>query len=416
MFCPNVCSMSASKIDKEGTWYLSKIDSPAIVLHEPQDRWSSPRMLSFDGSLWIHSLRLSHHTKGKERKTEQFQGGTIAVDHTSSKIYVYHQVSLRAGETLQAKQSWKNNLLQYGFHVKRYHSDNGVFRSAEFKTDLKRKNQVIDFSGTSAHHQNSVAERAIRTVVEWARMMILHAALYWPEEANLKLWSLAMDYAIHIWNNTPNYEHGLTPDEFISQTLEHMFNTFKNSSCMGMSRICSWANNPRWTKTTKMEPTCKERTIPWLLQRSFHTNWPYSQLTNKFNYAPVPCCIWQSVHDRYQLGWKWCLTSTTITRLARHPAHRDQAVLWSRGHWQQQTTSHSSSSCTGMAWKQFIKQLPNKSPNQRATISSLEGDEFSQIQRPPSPAELLIPNAPDNIGDANNDNDTKEIADVDDND
>ena len=32
------------------------------------------------------------HTKGKERETEQFQGGTIAVDHASSKIYIYHQV------------------------------------------------------------------------------------------------------------------------------------------------------------------------------------------------------------------------------------------------------------------------------------------------------------------------------------
>ena len=28
------------------------------------------------------------HTKGKERETEQFRGGIIAVDHASSKIYI----------------------------------------------------------------------------------------------------------------------------------------------------------------------------------------------------------------------------------------------------------------------------------------------------------------------------------------
>ena len=159
------------------------------------------------------------HTKGKEHETEQFRGGTIAVDHASSKIYIYHQVSLCA------KQSLDNDLLQYGFHVKRYHSDNGVFCSAEFKADFQRKKQVINFSGTSAHHQNGVAERAIRTVVEWAITIILHASLHWPKEADLKLWPLAMDYAVHIWNNTPNYEHGLTPNEIIHQTLEPTFNT-----------------------------------------------------------------------------------------------------------------------------------------------------------------------------------------------
>ena len=89
-------------------------------------------------------------------------------------------------------------MLQHGFRIKIYHSDNGVFCSAEFKADLHCKKQVIDSSGTGAHHQNGVAECAIRTVVKWARTMILHAALHWPKEPNLKLWPLAMDYAVHI--------------------------------------------------------------------------------------------------------------------------------------------------------------------------------------------------------------------------
>ena len=160
-------------------------------------------------------------------KRKKIWGGTIAVDHASSKIYIYHQVLLRAGETLQAKQFWENYLLRYGFCVKRYHSNNGAFHSAEFKADLHRKKQVIYFSGTGAHHQNGVSERAIRTVVGWARAMILHTALHWPEAADLKLWPLAMDYAVHIWNNIPNYEHDMTPNAIVSQTLEPTFNTLK---------------------------------------------------------------------------------------------------------------------------------------------------------------------------------------------
>ena len=63
--------------------------------------------------------------------------------------------------------------------------------------------------------------------------MILHAVLHWPEEADLKLWPLAMDYAVHIWNKTPNYENGLTPNEIIGQTSEPTFNTFKRAYVWG---------------------------------------------------------------------------------------------------------------------------------------------------------------------------------------
>ena len=63
--------------------------------------------------------------------------------------------------------------------------------------------------------------------------MILHAALHWLEEADLKLWPLAMNYAVYIWNNTPNDEHGLTPNEIISQTLELTFNKIKQAHIWG---------------------------------------------------------------------------------------------------------------------------------------------------------------------------------------
>ena len=87
--------------------------------------------------------------------------------------------------------------------------------------------------------------------------MILHTALHWPEEADLKLLPLAMDSAVHIWNNTPNYEHGLTPNEIISQTLEPTFNTLKRTHVWGFpayilgSTIQDGQKIPKWNPHAK---------------------------------------------------------------------------------------------------------------------------------------------------------------------
>jgi len=48
------------------------------------------------------------HTKGKELKREKYVGGTIFVDHCSSYIHASNQVTLRAGDTVRAKQTFEN--------------------------------------------------------------------------------------------------------------------------------------------------------------------------------------------------------------------------------------------------------------------------------------------------------------------
>ena len=138
-------------------------------------------------------------TKGQEAESDKLCGGTIAVDHASGKKWVHHQVSLRAGETLKGKHKIEYDFNTIGRKVLQYHSDNGIFKSKEFQPVLKMHNQTIDFSGVGAHHQNGVAERAIRTIVEWARTLIIHRAMHWPEEARLDLWPFAMNYSVWLW-------------------------------------------------------------------------------------------------------------------------------------------------------------------------------------------------------------------------
>jgi hypothetical protein len=157
-------------------------------------------------------------TFGKEKEDDRFGGGTIFVDHASTKIYIKHQVSLKAGETIQAKRAFERDALQHGVKVQHYHADNGVFDTRNFLDEIQRCGQTIEFCGVGAHHQNGVAERAIRTVTEWARAMLLHAALHWPDRASLDLWPFAMNYAVYIWNTLPKRDLRISPQEIFTKT------------------------------------------------------------------------------------------------------------------------------------------------------------------------------------------------------
>jgi hypothetical protein len=162
------------------------------------------------------------HTKGKESESEQYSGGTVFVDHASGFIFLANQVSLGASETLRAKHLFEREARNNGINISGYRGDNGVYRSAEFRKDLAIKGQSMDYSGVGAHHQNGIAERAIRTITESARAMLLHAALHWPDEVNMQLWPFAIEYAVYLWNRVPKYPNGIAPIEiFYSVKQDH---------------------------------------------------------------------------------------------------------------------------------------------------------------------------------------------------
>lgn len=69
---------------------------------------------------------------------------------------------------------------EVGVQIKSYHSDNGVFRSDEFKDHCASLGQKTSFSGVGAKFQNGVAERNMQTVCNMARANMLHATLCWP--------------------------------------------------------------------------------------------------------------------------------------------------------------------------------------------------------------------------------------------
>ena len=84
---------------------------------------------------------------------------------------------------------------------------------------LKRTNRIVLnkirllIYAVGTHHQNGVAERAIQTVTNWARALLINAAIRWPDEVDLDLWLFPMTHAVWICHNIPKQNVGFSHTE-----------------------------------------------------------------------------------------------------------------------------------------------------------------------------------------------------------
>jgi hypothetical protein len=154
---------------------------------------------------------------GRATHRDGYVGGAVFVDHASSKVFHQPQTDLSASSTIFGKQRVENEAQSCGISVKKYHSDNGVFCSHEFREHCNGQNQDLDFSAPGAKHQNGVAERAIGTLSRMARANLIHLMIHWPQFCDINLWALAMNYAVWVYNRLPKRSlGGLSPNEFWS--------------------------------------------------------------------------------------------------------------------------------------------------------------------------------------------------------
>ena len=172
------------------------------VMKMKQDHLSPGQVISCDQYVSALKGRLPN-SRGREKPHMMSTGGTIFVDHASGLVFVENQVSLMAGDTIRAKRNFENFARTCGVNIEQYRGDNGVFKAKDFVDECEIRSQKIDFSGVGAHHQNGVAERAIKMIIQSARTMLLHASIHWPDEADLMLWPFALEHAVHLWNHTP---------------------------------------------------------------------------------------------------------------------------------------------------------------------------------------------------------------------
>jgi hypothetical protein len=106
-----------------------------------------------------------------------YKGGTVFVDAASSFMSIHHQIGFTAVETIKSKLVFEREAASVGNQVQQYNTDNGVYTSKEFTTQLENQAQTIRLSGVGAHHQNGPAENAIKNISRRARIYMLHAAL-----------------------------------------------------------------------------------------------------------------------------------------------------------------------------------------------------------------------------------------------
>jgi len=146
---------------------------------------------------------------GKEAPNQKYTGGAIFVDHSSGYIDVELQSHLNSHETLNAKIAFEKRCL----------SDNGTaFRNEEYEAHLRQFHQTVRHSGVGAHHSNGLAERTIGTVMSISWAMLHHAAIHWPDVADVELWPLAVLHAAYLLNRVPRPDTGQSALELFSRT------------------------------------------------------------------------------------------------------------------------------------------------------------------------------------------------------
>lgn len=161
------------------------------------------------------------HTKGREPIASRYTGGTLFVDHASTYMFIHHQVSLGMPETITGKHLFEHEAKLNSTKIKAYRADNHPFAAEEFVQDTKLEHQTVTYSGVGAHHQNGVAERGLQTITTWARAMMMHQLIHWPDQFDAALWPFAMDHAVYLWNNMPKNRNGHTPAELFSGTTTY---------------------------------------------------------------------------------------------------------------------------------------------------------------------------------------------------
>ena len=90
--------------------------------------------------------------------SDKYIGGCIFVDHASGYVNVEFQLGFSAIETIRAKQNFEKIEFNNGVIPITYLTDSGAFKANKFVQHLRDRNQKIQYCGTNAHHQNSVAE------------------------------------------------------------------------------------------------------------------------------------------------------------------------------------------------------------------------------------------------------------------
>ena len=139
---------------------------------------------------------------------KRYTASTVFVDHFSRLYYVHHQETMSSAETVDAKIAFEKYAARFDVRVEQYHADNGRFADNAFIKHCEDHNQHISYCGVNAHHQNGIAESAIKNIQNNARKSLLYAQEKWPAAIHTSLWPYAIRYAVYVHNTVPTNDGG----------------------------------------------------------------------------------------------------------------------------------------------------------------------------------------------------------------
>jgi hypothetical protein len=85
--------------------------------------------------------------------------------------------------------------LHYGVVIESYLlTISGAFKANAFVKHIREHEQRIRYCGANTHHKNGVAKRAVQSVSNTARALILHASAHWKDGIDSSLWPMTLTY------------------------------------------------------------------------------------------------------------------------------------------------------------------------------------------------------------------------------
>ena len=131
------------------------------------------------------------------------------------------QCSATVDKTAKAKERFELHMESMGTKVKHCHADNGIFTANKWGQHCTDYGQTLTFARVGVHHQNGVAERKTRDLMDFGLAVSVHAIRKWPEAITTNLWPCALRMACDNANSTPFKcsEDNPSPLQQISSTL-----------------------------------------------------------------------------------------------------------------------------------------------------------------------------------------------------
>ena len=87
-----------------------------------------------------------HHTQ------DRIIGAYVFLDNYTRYSYTHLQTNIYGNQTLEAKQGFEQHFTSFGFKIKAYHADNGIFAQCSFRGEIKISEQQTIFCGVRDHH------------------------------------------------------------------------------------------------------------------------------------------------------------------------------------------------------------------------------------------------------------------------